>query len=326
MRKILPFLLLTISTMAWSSDFHGWNQISTDHYRFIYEEKDKNTAFELATEAEEIYSKVTDFFGFYPPKINIYINSGIDTPNGFFYPIPGSINLYPVYPFQSGNTTKGRSRLYELLLHEMVHYVNMEYQKGFFGGLSYLFGKDLAAANGAFMPAWMVEGIAVYLETELTDGGRGRNHYFEAYNKAAAIENNYYNIYQAAYSSNFPPYNRIYSGGYIIIKHLIENYGQDLFQRVYRRYIKFPFFGPFYTIKKETGKNIKDIYEDLKISEIEKYSSEIEILGKYQSKEISYKSIGYWKHPVMTDKRFLFYRINPDNNYAIFIYDQKNQT
>lgn len=326
MRKFFVFLLFVIPYLTWSNDFSGWKEISTDHYRFIYEEKDELTAFELSEYSEEIYSLVCSFFDYYPDKINVYINGNIDSPNGAFYPLPGSIYLYPVFPFNSENTTKGRSWLFEILLHEMVHYVNLENPIGFFGILSHLFGKDLSAANGAFLPAWMVEGIAVYLETEYSKGGRGRNKYFEAYNKASAVEQTYFSIYQLAYSSGFPPYNRIYSGGYLLLDYLINNYGEEIFQKIYRSYVKFPFAGPFGAIKRETGKDIKVIFEELKVSEQLKYASLKSIIERYPSKKLSLSSYGDWTHPVRTDKGLIVYRTDQQKKSAIVLFDEENQS
>ncbi|MDA3811893.1 MAG: collagenase [Spirochaetaceae bacterium] len=319
MKRILSIILFILPVLGWSDDFIGWNNIETEHYNFIFEEQNDKTAQELASYGEEIYKLVSNFFDSYPLKINVYINERIDSPNGFFYPIPGSINLYPVYPFNSENSTKSESWLYELLLHEMVHYISLENRKGFFGVFSYIFGKDLAAANGAFLPAWMVEGIAVYLETKYTEGGRGRNKYFEAFNKAAAIENNYYNIYQLAYSSDFPPLNRIYSGGYLLTNYLLQNYGEDIFQKIYLRYVKFPFFGPFNAIKKETGKSLKEIFEDLKSSENIKYESNRKIFDIFPSRKISPETISNWTHPKSTEQGTLLYKTEPDEKSAIVL-------
>jgi hypothetical protein len=321
--KIFALFLLINSNILWSDDFIGWKKTTTEHFTFIFEEKDINTALELAEHSEEIYSLVCGFFDYYPSKVNVYLNGNIDSPNGFFYPIPGSINLYPAYPLNSGNTTKSEFWLYELLLHEMVHYVNLENPLGFFGGLSHLFGKDLATANGAFLPAWLVEGIAVYLETKFTKGGRGRNQYFEAYNKAAAIEENYYSIYQLAYSSDFPPYNRIYSGGYLLTSYLLKNYGEDIFQKIYRRYSHFPFLGPFSAITKETGKDIKEIFENLKTDEIEKYSDCKDLVMQYPSSQLSPSTFSDWNHPVPTDKGIMVYRTHMEKKSAIVLIDQE---
>ncbi|MBI9097382.1 MAG: hypothetical protein JEY91_02840 [Spirochaetaceae bacterium] len=320
-KKFFSIILIVLPLSLWSDDFSGWKKLSTEHYTFIFEEYDETTAFELADYSEEIYEKVTDFFDFYPKRIHVYINSRIDRPNGMFYPIPGSITLYPVYPLNSENSTKSESWLFELLLHETVHFVQLKKRRGLFGGLSYIFGMDLAAANGAFLPAWMVEGIAVYLETEFTKGGRGRNKYFEALTKAAAVEKKYFNIYQLAYSSDFPPYNRIYSGGYILVKHLIENFGEDIIQNIYNRYIRFPFFGPFHAIKMETGKSIKEIFEDLKASEQRKYALQPHILDSYRSEKISTGNYGDWTHPVLTEKGILIYRTDQEKNSAILLVD-----
>lgn len=309
-RFFLLFFLLNSQILTWADDFSGWKSISTKHFTFIFEEFDRETAFELSGYGEEIYSLVTDYFNYRPKNISVYINSRVDSPNGNFYPIPGSIDLYPVYPLYSANTTKSRSWLYELLLHEMVHYVQLENPVGIFGGLSRVLGRDLASANGAFLPAWMVEGIAVYLESQGTEGGRGNNLYFQSIMKAAAWENDYFTINQLAYSSDYPPYDRIYSGGYVLTKYLIDTFGEDIINRIYRRYVRFPLFGPFYAIKKETGKSLKEIFEDMKEAEKYKYRRSFAEASKYKSRSLSPSApiIGDYSHPIETERGIIAYR------------------
>lgn len=323
MKKILSIILLTLPLYCWSDDFIGWKKISTEHFTFIFEEYDRETAFELADCSEDIYEVVTSFFDFHPKKINVYINSRIDSLNGMFYPIPGSINLYPVYPMNSKNATKSDSWLFELLLHEVVHYVHLENRKGLFGGLSYIFGKDLAAVNATFLPAWMIEGIAVYLESRFTEGGRGANRYFEAYTKSAAVEEDFFNIYQLAYSSDFPPYNRIYSGGYELIKYFMENFGEDIFQKIYLRYTRFPFIGPFGAVKRETGKSIRDIFNDFKAETIQHYSSLDFPEKEYPSVKLSPDSYGDRTHAINTDQGIILYRTDHNASPAIVLFDEK---
>ncbi|MBN2656599.1 MAG: hypothetical protein JXR86_06030 [Spirochaetales bacterium] len=283
------------------------------------------TALELSSYGEEIYSLISDFFDYRPPRIYVYINSRVDSPNGNFYPLPGSIVLYPVYPLGSENTTKSSSWLYELLLHEMVHYVQLEKPIGIFGGLSRILGKDLASANGAFLPAWMVEGIAVYLESKHTAGGRGNNLYFQAFTKAAAWERKYPAVNQLAYSSDFPPYNRIYSYGYILTEYLMRTYGEDIMNRIYSRYVRFPLLGPFHAIKKETGRNLSEIYGNMIAAEKEKYISAFSEASPYSSKKISPAGeiIGDRIHPVPTDRGTILYRRDQQSPPALILIDNE---
>jgi len=325
MRKIILLLLLTTPYYLWSNNFIGWNKISTEHYTFIFEEFDEQTARELAGYGEEIYSLVTDFFDYRPKHIPVYINSRVDSPNGNFYPLPGSIVLYPVYPLNSENTTGSSSWLYEILLHEMVHFVQLEKPVGIFGGASRILGRDLASANGAFLPAWMVEGIAVYMESRYTDGGRGNNLYFQAYTKAAAWEDDYFSLNQLAYTSSFPPYNRIYSGGYLLTSYMMEQFGEDVIRRIYERYARFPFFGPFHAIKRETGRRLKDIYSDMKSAEREKYRSSFASASAYTSLPVGSggEAIGDRIHPLATERGTLLYRRKQDSPSALVLVDEE---
>jgi len=87
------------------------------------------------------------------------------------------------------------------------------------------------------VPGWAVEGIAVKLETDFTDGGRGRNPFFEMQYRALIRENKFYSWKKASYPSPFPPADRIYQAGYLIKRLLARTYGNDIFEKIYREFL-----------------------------------------------------------------------------------------
>ncbi len=74
---------------------------------------------------------------------------------------------------------------------------------GLGGVLQTLFGRIYFP--NALNPIWMIEGLAVYEETEQTSGGRGRSPGFDMIIRMAVLENRFPNMGQATVYPDFWP-------------------------------------------------------------------------------------------------------------------------
>jgi hypothetical protein len=247
-------------------------QTETEHFLFIYRASDLPALTELLLYAEDSYDKLTPFFGEQPEKIHCILNGATDSANGYFSPLPAphlSVNsAAPTVPLIGART---ESWLKALFIHELVHYLQLTTETGLFHFLSGIFGSSLKSVPFAFMPGWAVEGSAVLAETLCTEGGRGRNPFFELYYKAAVIEDNLFPYEKAAYSSAYPPPGRFYVAGYLIISYLYETYGIDALIRINNEFLRFPPFGMARAVEVVTGKSIEDVYTDMSAALEKKY-------------------------------------------------------
>ena len=323
-KNLLFLLFLTITITAFGEPtvennhheepYKGWRKTETEHFTFIYEPKDEGSVAELLTFCEDSYQKVADYFGFSPEHINCIVNGRIDTANGYFSALPNRIVLYITSPSGPWLGAKTENLLELLLIHELVHYIHMNYNKGFLYGLSRVFGYELRVAAGGFLPGWMIEGIAVALETDYTGGGRGRNPFFELYWKAQVIEGELFSLRQASYSSPFPPPGRIYYAGYIISDYMMNRFGADVFKRIHDRFVKFPFFGPRRAIRVVTGETAEEIYNGM-VDELEaRYASSKEI---QDGSLVTAEAVGNYYFPKITDRGWYLYRSGPNGPSAI---------
>ncbi len=298
--------------------FSGWKKTKTEHFTFIYEERDRETVEELLFFCEDVYTSVTDFFDSYPDNVPCVIWGRKDTANGSYSAFPHRINLYVTGPSGPWMGSKTENWLKVLLTHELTHYVHLAYNKGFFHVLGKIFGEDLEVTQGGFQPGWMIEGIAVALETEYTRGGRGRNPFFELYWKAPVIENRLFTLRQASYSSSFPPPGRIYVSGYILVSYMMDTYGKDIFSRIHREFVKFPFIGPRHAIKKVTGDSARDIYADMKTELETKYTPYRELSS---GEKLTPDEIGDYYMPVFSKGGLYMYRRTLEKPPAIVAFN-----
>ncbi|MCK5198158.1 MAG: hypothetical protein KAR21_07395 [Spirochaetales bacterium] len=318
------FLLVTFITLAAGSPtqpYEGWIETETDHFRIIYEEISTESVVEIIGFCEDVYSSVTEFFKSYPEKITIVVHDRIDMANGSFYPVPPHINMYIESPSTPELGAKVDNWLRFLLIHELTHYVNMTIEEGLFYQLSRVMGKSVSGVPGGLMPGWAIEGIAVKLESDFTGGGRGNNPFFEMYSKALIIEDKLFSWKQAAYSSWHPPLSRIYIAGYIINDYMARTYGNDIFVRIYRDYLKFPFLGFNHYVKKITGNSTNEIFSAMESELREKYSELTSLEGKLLSPD---EESNYYL-PVISDKGWIVYRDTADKEPALVLIDPESR-
>lgn len=323
MKKIFLVVLLSILALSYlfaKEQYTGWKKIHTEHFTIVYEEKSRESALEIAGFCEEVYTKVTGFFHSYPENILCILHDRIDTSNGNFYPLPLELNLYVTSPSTPLIGARNGNWLKLLLTHELTHYVNLTYHGGLFYHLSKLLGKSVSVVPATLMPGWAMEGIAVKLETELTEGGRGRNPFFEMEYKAQSIDNAFYSWKQAAYPSIFPPYDRIYQAGYLINDYLSRTYGNDIFVRIYKKYTAFPLCGFDSAVKAVTGSSVKNIFTAMKKELKKKYTPLRSTFGSLVSPDI----IGNYYLPVITDKGWILYRSSQDFPSALVLFNPES--
>lgn len=258
-RRISLLILLFFPLFGWTVSRY---KITTEHFIFIFEKDNEVWAQEIASFAEEVYENLSSLLENCPPQIKAVIHSDVDMANGSFYPVPEYLNLYITSPRDFFLGAKTENWLRSLFTHELTHYLSISYESGWLYEMSKFFGPILRPGAAVFQPGWVLEGITTYNETRFTQGGRGRNPYFEMIYRAQILENSMPSLKQAAYSPYIQPYGRIYVQGYMLVEYLFRCYGDDVMARFYRQMGKNP-FAPYKAIKVVTGKSAEEVYRDM---------------------------------------------------------------
>ena len=300
------FLFFILFPLLSQEEFQGRRKLETDHFLFIYEEKDREALRELLTFAPGVYSSVTGYFGRQPAeKIPVVVNGRTDQANGYYKSGPSRIELFVASPSGPRAGALNRNWLRYLFIHEFTHYMHLTEDAGFYGNASKVFG-ELAKNGVSFhLPGWMVEGITTVLETRFTSGGRGRNPFFELYYKAHILEEEFFSLGQAGYGSIYPPPGRIYIAGYMMVDYLMDRYGEDVFAKIHREYIRFPLFGPWGAIKKVTGKSGDEHFEAMETLYRKRFSAYRDIPP---GKRVVPDTYGNWYYPRAAENGLYLYR------------------
>lgn len=250
-----------------------WLRVDTDRFRVIFEPDDAATAAEVLALADSVYTRVTSYLEYVPrERIPIVLYGNTALANGFFTPYPPHIALYVASPTGPWLGAQTPSWIEAVFIHELTHYLHLTRPIGLFGSLKPVFGPLLPSASALFMPGWAIEGPTVNAETIYTDGGRGRNSFFEMGWVAPILEDGFYSYDQAGTGSAYPPAGRIYSAGYLMVDHLYRQYGPRAFVDLNREFQRWPILGMRRALRRTTGLRATDFFASLQEALREEYS------------------------------------------------------
>lgn len=127
----------------------------------------------VATAAEAALDILTELFETVPPRITLDIDAGTDVFNAVAPPLPRpKVALRALFPLGGELGFRAEDLLFQLLLHELTHSVQLTYTAlpgdDAAGSLLELVGEGVAVVP----PSWFLEGLATYMESEFTAGGR----------------------------------------------------------------------------------------------------------------------------------------------------------
>jgi hypothetical protein len=147
----------------------------TIEYEIHYGGADKIFVDEVERVLKQHSQRIFTYFD-YVPKGTLHINvlSETTTANGSAQVFPENIinlNTYP--PVGAEHLIVSDNWIEALVVHELAHIVHMDQTRGILKGFRTIFGST--GKLGGVVPRWFTEGLAVWVETSLTQGGRIRN-------------------------------------------------------------------------------------------------------------------------------------------------------
>ncbi len=323
----LAVLLGTIAGTAFTqtpSDSLGWRLHSTEHFTFIYRSAHRTAVDELSSFADDVYAEVTGFFGSDPGHVPVVVYGETDLANGYYSPAPPQhIGLYVAQPSLPWIGARTESWLRLLLVHELTHYVQANYDRGLFSLLGTAFGRSLSGFFIAFAPIWTTEGLAVNTETIYTAGGRGRDPFFEMHYVAPVLDDRIFNLRQAGYDSHLAPRGRYYVAGYFIWEFLLDEYGAEVLQEVFDDFARFPLFGIWGAIHRATGDRMRHIYPRI-VAELERRYADR--TSADSAPRITPRTRSDYHLPAATAQGLYLYRTRPDALPAVVRFDRDTGT
>ena len=146
------------------------------HFSVIHPPRLEAYARRVAAAAESIRERVIGAVGNDPGRTFIIVNDETDSFNGYAVPGPYPfVRVYATFPRPNDIGAQWEDALRVLVGHEFTHVAHLSTHDASREALRGAFGPIPGVTDARTTPAWFIEGYAVYLETELTRGGRGRD-------------------------------------------------------------------------------------------------------------------------------------------------------
>lgn len=222
-----------IGAASVAPDLH-FQAIVSRRVTVVYHQGLEPMAREAAAMADRIMDEHTARYGNRVGRVQIVLVDTDDDSNGYATPVPYPlVNVRAVAPNGADEFGNLESWLSLVLTHELAHVVHLEPARGVPGFGRHVLGRAPYLFPNVFTPTWMIEGLAVYEETEKTAFGRGRNPDARMVRRMAALEGGFPSEDQAVYAlDRWPGGQASYLFGEGFMRYLSGASGPDILPRL----------------------------------------------------------------------------------------------
>ncbi|MEX0685062.1 MAG: hypothetical protein WD267_10150 [Balneolales bacterium] len=243
-----------------------WQQLKTPRFTLIYQQGEDSAAYSTGRILESQYNEIKDLVGGELKNMPVVLNGYNDRSNGYVTPLYFRIEIeIPSIKGKTLNPATG-GWFENVAPHELVHALHLSVNPAWgFSSLVNIFSPDFARATHSIAPSGMLEGIAVYHESNIRpgEGGRGNYPYFTNMFNSNFAKSNRWGMGEM----HFPPgrsrpFNRPYIGGHEFTDWLLDEYGMETTRDNIRLIARWPFFGYGYTLRRTTGKWPSQLYNE----------------------------------------------------------------
>jgi len=225
---VVAFLVATKVDAQFGVPFAKYRTYETPHFILTFEAGLDDYARRAATRAEAAHALLARAYGTTPRgKIRLVIVDQGDLFNG-------SATSFPTNRVIAFANTPVEGQLFytddpiELLFtHELAHIFHLDEARGGWRVLRHVFGRSELSFPHYFDGGALIEGLATFYESRLTDGGRVRGAQFPETLRAAVLETNGPHVDEAEPDRAAWPLDRHYVFGSLFLDHLATRYGVD---------------------------------------------------------------------------------------------------
>lgn len=232
-------LLVAAQALAGTDPARRWRTLETPRFRIHHYQGGEAMARKVAAIAEEAHDRVGRLFGLHPSQvIEMSVWDDTDAANGWASVFPyDRVHLLAAPPGPDSELAAFDDYLRALVYHEYTHIVHMDHVSGAPGLVNRILGKTMLP-NGA-SPPWLVEGLAVLVESRLTRGGRLGSSQFEMLMRAALLGGTFPDLSELTVSPlKLPRGTAPYLYGGYFFEFLYTHHGADAITAFVRDYGK----------------------------------------------------------------------------------------
>lgn len=288
-RWLLPLLLamaLTAGAAPAGAAGSRWLTLSTPRVRIHFRPGYELAAIEAARAAEATLDAMADRLGHEPrDPVHVTLMDVTDLANGFtdvsYY---NRIVIYPAFPvglgYSTGLSPRMRDWLELVVTHEVVHAVHLDMAEGPARGMRQIFGHvPYFATPNLFQPVAFIEGLATFEETELVEGGRGKDPLYDMFLRAAVLESALPDIDRALglYDlGHFQPGAHVYLYGYAWFALVADRWGDEGIRDLQKRFAAVSGLTmPGEVVRRVLGEELESLWREMRHELERRYHDEI---------------------------------------------------
>lgn len=214
-----------------------WRTLETEHFLVHFAEHNRAQSRIVAAIAERVYLRTTTLLDWRPRlRTHIVLMDSADFANGFASPVPFNFTGIFLSPPDEGELLQNREWLELVLSHEFFHVVHLDKASGAPLQLRSVLGRLLFFFPNVLQPTWVVEGLAVYDESDPPRGyGRLYNSWFNGMMRAE-VARGPRSLREVNAEGRGFPLNRDYLYGSYFFAFLRERYGDSVMRRFIDHY------------------------------------------------------------------------------------------
>jgi len=226
-----------VLSLSWVDPGLNWRTLETPHFYVHFAEPYRRQANLVAGVAEGIYPRITRLLSWEPrSRTHVVVLDSADFAMGFASPLPFNYTGIWLSPPDEGELLQNREWLELVLTHEFFHIVHLDKARGAPLGLRNVFGRILPFFPNSLQPDWVIEGLAVYAESDKARGyGRLEQSFFEGMMRAER-ERGLRSLREVNAEGRGFPLNRDYLYGGYFFAFLRERYGEGAVVRFVEDY------------------------------------------------------------------------------------------
>jgi hypothetical protein len=287
--------LVLLSSRAQAGDPRlGWYTLQTPHFRVNFHSGLEPVAQRVAVVAERAYTILGKNLDQRPSEVvEVLLTDDSDFANGSAGAVPyDAVRLYATAPDDMSALGDYDDWLNELVTHEYTHILHVDNVSGLPALLNRILGKT--AVPNHSQPRWILEGLAVAMETAHTTGGRLRSSQWDMYLRADTLEHNFARLDEMSGNPRrFPGGNLWYLYGAAFISFINDTYGPNTFGAVADDYgAQILPWGVNRSIRRVTGRTYEELFDAWRVTLERRYAEQaarIRARGLREGKRLTFR-------------------------------------